>query len=69
MNTEHNTHTDILDNSMCQSVHSGSTSALHSMDEAQLWSEWETHGGSGMMHEWSSMMRGPKPNCGRDSVM
>lgn len=56
--------------SMCQSVHSGSTSALHSMGEQQLWSEWETQGG-GMMHEWSTLMRGPKPSGGggRDSVM
>ena len=62
---------------MGQSVHSGSASALHSMDETQLWSEWEaaTAGGSnannagGMMHEWSSLMRGAKSNGGRDSVM
>lgn len=55
----------------CQSVHSGSGGALHSMGEAQLWSEWESQGG-GIMHEWSTLMRGPKPsnmNTGRDSVM
>ncbi|XP_055703368.1 uncharacterized protein LOC129801922 isoform X4 [Phlebotomus papatasi] len=46
----------------------GSGSALHSMDENQLWSELEAQGGE-LLREWSSLLRvnGTKPST-RDSI-
>ncbi|XP_055689446.1 uncharacterized protein LOC129793453 isoform X4 [Lutzomyia longipalpis] len=46
----------------------GSGSALHSMDENQLWSELEAQGGE-LLREWSSLLRvnGSKPGT-RDSI-
>ncbi|XP_059615431.1 uncharacterized protein LOC132260991 isoform X3 [Phlebotomus argentipes] len=46
---------------------SGSGSALHSMDENQLWSELEAQGGE-LLREWSSLLRvNGKPST-RDSI-
>ncbi|XP_055601549.1 probable serine/threonine-protein kinase nek3 [Uranotaenia lowii] len=41
---------------MARSNASGSTSALHSMDELQLFAELENKGGQ-LMHEWSKLLR------------
>ncbi|XP_058836501.1 uncharacterized protein LOC131693044 isoform X3 [Topomyia yanbarensis] len=49
---------------------SGSVSALHSMDELQLWSELETKGGT-LMHEWSKLLRSQRNsnnNTSRESI-
>ncbi|XP_065079098.1 probable serine/threonine-protein kinase DDB_G0282963 isoform X6 [Ochlerotatus camptorhynchus] len=49
---------------------SGSTSALHSMDELQLWSELENKGGQ-LMHEWSKLLRSQRNsnyNTSRESI-
>lgn len=54
-------------NRMCQSVHSGSASALHSMDETHLWSELEAQGGE-VMREWGTLLRGSRQSS-RDTMM
>ncbi|XP_062552564.1 uncharacterized protein LOC134217768 isoform X4 [Armigeres subalbatus] len=51
---------------------SGSASALHSMDELQLWSELENKGGQ-LMHEWSKLLRSQRNsisnnNTSRESI-
>lgn len=49
---------------------SGSASALHSLDELQLWSELENKGGQ-LMHEWSKLLRSQRNsnnNTSRESI-
>lgn len=58
---------DSIDSRMQQrSNASGSGSALHSMDETQLWSEIEAQGGD-IAREWSSLLRGQKQSS-RESI-
>lgn len=52
---------------MCKSNHSGSGSALHSLDETQLWSEIEAQGDD-FVREWSTLLRGTK-QTNRETIM
>lgn len=54
-------------NRMCQSVQSGSVSALHSLDDHQLWSELEAQGGE-VMREWGTLLRDSRQSS-RDTMM
>ncbi|XP_053689567.1 uncharacterized protein LOC128738452 isoform X2 [Sabethes cyaneus] len=56
-----------------RSIASESASALHSMDELQLWSELENKGGQLLMHEWSKLLRSQRSgsnnhNTSRESI-
>lgn len=52
---------------MTHSNYSGSGSALHSLDEAQLFSELEQQGGT-VLREWSTLLRSSRNNS-RDRIM
>ncbi|XP_055538797.1 serine-rich adhesin for platelets isoform X3 [Wyeomyia smithii] len=49
-----------------RSIASESASALHSMDELQLWSELENKGGQ-LMHEWSKLLRSQRAGSSASS--
>ncbi|GAB0092567.1 hypothetical protein DMENIID0001_075700 [Sergentomyia squamirostris] len=59
---------DSVDRAMQRSSGGSSGSALHSMDENQLWSELEAQGGE-LLREWSSLLRvNTTKNSARDSI-